>query len=102
MNALGSIGIGLLLLFAVQARADMPGVAQGFKIQDGAHDLMLSAHTNATVVDWNNDGRKDLLVGEYTGGYITLFLNEGTDLNPLFDGGVRVESNGMPITVSYG
>ena len=39
------------------------------------------------VVDWNNDGRKDLLVGEWCGNGVGLFvyLNAGTDKSPVFD-----------------
>lgn len=36
------------------------------------------------VFDWNEDGKKDLLVGEYTG-YIYLLENVGTNDSPLFD-----------------
>jgi len=36
------------------------------------------------VVDWNRDGRKDLLVGYQSEGKIALYLNVGTDAQPLF------------------
>lgn len=94
--------LALLALLAGAASADMPGIVQGVKIKNGTIELKLSGDTNPTVVDWNNDGLKDLLVGEYQGGYITLFLNQGTDINPVFDGGTKVESNGLPISVSFG
>jgi len=34
-----------------------------------------------TVVDWNNDGKRDLVVGAWDG-WIHLYLNEGTDTAP--------------------
>jgi len=102
MKVIGLIGAGMLILIAGNALADMPGIAPGFKIKSDSIDVKLSGHTNATSVDWNNDGLKDLLVGEFTGGYITLYLNQGTNMNPVFSGGVKVESNGSPISVSYG
>lgn len=102
MKMMVPMAAGLLVLCAGIAFADMPGIVQGVKIQDGPIDLKLSSDTNATVVDWNNDGLRDLLVGEFAGGYVTLFLNEGTNINPLFNGGAKVESNGSPISVSYG
>jgi hypothetical protein len=37
------------------------------------------------LVDWNNDGLMDLLVGE-ADGRIALFLNQGTKGNPVFNG----------------
>ena len=44
---------------------------------------------------------KDLVVGQFTYGYIWLYLNQGTNLNPVFNGGSKIESNGSPITTSY-
>ena len=34
--------------------------------------------------DWNEDGRKDLLVGQFSGGRIRLYLNQGTDGAPVY------------------
>ena len=41
-------------------------------------------HLVPTVVDWNGDGKKDLLVGQFGGGRIRVDLNEGTDGKPTF------------------
>ena len=38
------------------------------------------------VVDWNDDGKKDLLVGQ-SNGQIRIFLNTNTDDDPIFDEG---------------
>ena len=92
----------MLLFFCSLASADVPRLLPAVMVKDGLNNINLSYDTNPTMVDWNNDGAKDLLVGEFTGGYITLYLNQGTNLNPVFDGGVKVESNGTPITVTYG
>ncbi len=42
------------------------------------------------VVDWDGDGRKDLLVG-YGDGRIFIYLNIGTDASPTFDGGTALQ-----------
>jgi len=42
------------------------------------------------VVYWNNDSKKDLLVGAGTG-KISVFLNNGSDTNPVFSAGVFVQ-----------
>jgi|GEM_PF-1549357 len=53
-------------------------------IQVSGKNLDIGAYSIPCVCDWNNDGKKDLLVGdEY--GYVTLFLNSGTDENPVFN-----------------
>ena len=44
------------------------------------------------VVDWNNDGKKDLLIGNNVG-KVTLYLNTGTDIAPAFDSGTVVVDN---------
>lgn len=44
------------------------------------------------VVDWNADGRKDLLVG-LGDGTVKIFLNTGTDENPTFDSGTNILVN---------
>jgi hypothetical protein len=82
--------------------AGIPPLDPGEYIYDGPNFLNVDGHSAVTVVDWNNDNKKDLLVGQFTLGYIWLFLNVGTDLNPLFNGGSLIESNGTPITTSYG
>jgi hypothetical protein len=35
-------------------------------------------------VDWNNDGKKDIVAGDKTVGKLHLFINEGTDTAPDF------------------
>ena len=69
---------------------------------DGSSFLEVTYCSTPTVADWNNDGAKDLIVGQFTSGYIWLFLNQGTNLNPVFNGGSKIESGGTPITTSYG
>jgi len=48
-------------------------------------------------VDWNNDGKKDLIAGD-TEGKVTLFLNIGTQEKPKLGKGKLVEADGKPIT----
>jgi len=48
-------------------------------------------------VDWNNDGKKDLIAGD-TRGNVTLFLNTGTQQKPELAKGKRVEADGKPIS----
>ncbi|MFH2000970.1 MAG: hypothetical protein ABIK28_14910 [Planctomycetota bacterium] len=103
MKVTGLWMTGVLLLFCTSlVCAEEPGILSGVKIKDGLNPLKLSYDVNPFVVDWNNDGLKDLLVGEFTQGYINLYLNQGTNLNPVFNGGTQLQSNGSPITTTYG
>ena len=53
------------------------------------------------VIDWNNDGRKDLLVGDHDG-FIYVYLNEGTDDAPVFGRGERLRAadTGEPLIIA--
>lgn len=82
--------------------ADVPELEPAVELKDGAQSLHVLMYSTPTAVDWNNDGAKDLLVGQIMYGHIWLYLNQGTDLNPLFDGGALIESNGAPISVTSG
>jgi hypothetical protein len=92
----------ILFISAGSLRAEAPDLETGVLIKDGSSNLSVNYHSSACVVDWNNDGRKDLVVGQFYYGYIWLFLNTGTDINPLFNGGTLINSNGSPITTTYG
>jgi hypothetical protein len=48
-------------------------------------------------VDWNNDGKNDLVAGD-TEGSISLFLNIGTKEKPVLAEGKKVEADGKVIT----
>ena len=48
-------------------------------------------------MDWNNDGKKDLIAGDSSGN-VTLFLNVGTEKEPKLAAGKLVEAGGKPIT----
>ncbi len=48
-------------------------------------------------MDWNKDGKKDLIAGD-TKGQVTLFLNTGKAQKPRLAKGVPIESDGKPIT----
>ncbi len=47
-------------------------------------------------MDWNNDGKNDLLSGD-TKGQVWIFLNKGTKKAPKLDKGVRVQADGKAI-----
>ncbi len=49
-----------------------------------------------TVMDWNGDGKKDLLLGT-DGGRVRLYLNQTSDTWPMFQSYTAVEAGGSPI-----
>ena len=56
------------------------------------------------VADWNGDGKKDLIVGYFYQGWVYVFINEGTNSQPLFVKGneILLAADGTTISVAYG
>ena len=50
------------------------------------------------VVDWNNDGKKDIVAGAYDG-FVHLFINEGTDVAPDFRSETYAQDDGIALDV---
>ncbi len=64
-------------------------------LQASGTPISLSGLRVPRVIDWNGEGKLDLLVG--AGGYIWHFLNNGTARAPSFSRGVRVQAAGVDI-----
>ena len=54
------------------------------------------------VTDWNNDGKKDLIVGQFENAKIRLYLNYGTDSQPVFKEYSFLQAGQKDISLSYG
>jgi hypothetical protein len=51
-------------------------------------------------VDWNEDGKKDIVTGEYNGN-IRIYLNTGTESNPVFSGHTLLKVAGAAFDAGY-
>lgn len=107
----GCLGIILLTaLFVSPVLADettqgalVPVFEPGYALTwDGGtiHTDNYGAVPNA--VDWNDDGKKDLLVGTFYNGNVYYYQNRGTNAAPLFLDREMVEADGVAISLSYG
>jgi len=54
------------------------------------------------VVDWDGDGLKDLVLGQFTSGNIRFYRNEGTNAAPVFNSYELLYADGIPITLPSG
>ena len=81
--------------------AGAPTLEAGVMLQDADQALDVGDVSVPAVVDWNNDGCKDLLVGRRNEGNILVYLNQGTDADPEFNGGSYVLCGGVPIATTY-
>jgi hypothetical protein len=84
----------MMVLVAVSTAvgADVFEVESGQTIKDGLFDLNVTNTAAPTAVDWNNDGKIDLLVGQFWSGSIRLYLNQSESSNsaPVFNGSSTV------------
>jgi len=79
-----------------------PTLRAAILIKDGDNPLSIGHTTSPEVIDWNNDGKKDLLVGTFSEGKIKLFLNQGTDADPIFAGGEFLQAGGEELHAGSG
>ncbi len=55
------------------------------------------------IVDWNEDGKKDMLVGSFYNGNVYLYVNTGDDGSPVFETETKLQDSfGNDIAVAYG
>jgi TolB-like protein len=77
---------GFVTVSLNQGSKDSPVYGEPVKLKAGGKDIKVRGPSAPCLVDWNGDGRADLLVGD-GGGYLHLYLNQGparspTDLAP--------------------
>lgn len=86
--------------FAVPVEREL---GKGAKLEAAGKPIDVEVgHLVPCVADWNGDGKKDLLVGQFVGGKIALYLNEGTDKAPKLGSGRFLEAGGKEISLPAG
>ncbi|RKX71836.1 hypothetical protein DRP53_00140 [candidate division WOR-3 bacterium] len=54
------------------------------------------------IYDWDGDGKKDLVTGQFTSGKVRFYRNVGLNNNPIFMGYEYLKADGKDITVYSG
>ncbi len=94
--------IGYVQLLLNKGTNDFPVFDSVENLQMGGSDLIVGDGRNGyaapVVADWNKDGKKDLLVGNWLGD-VAYFENVGTDAEPLFTQMVRLDTGGPVLDV---
>ena len=67
--------------------------------ENGADLLVSSGRSSPVIMDFDGDGKKDLLTGN-TNGELLLYVNVGTDAAPAFSGYSLITSQGVPIDLA--
>jgi VCBS repeat protein len=81
-------------------RFEARDAADGAPYTEGFHPVDALRQNGVRAVDWDGDGRADLVVGD-TDGFVWLFRNTTDALFPVFAPGERLRAAGAPIKV-YG
>lgn len=77
-------GEGLLLYYANQGSNTRPVFTTPTVFKDSEEEeIRVDSYCTPCVVDWNEDNKKDLLLGSGSG-TLSLYLNQGSDSDPLF------------------
>ena len=98
-----SVVMALTSLLVIANFAPIYAFRDGVKIEaDGKpiHDDI--AFLYPFVTDWNNDGKKDLIVGQPNKAKIRLYLNYGTDSEPQFKDFAYLSADGLEISLFSG
>jgi hypothetical protein len=86
-------GNGTILVFLNEGSNKQPIFGKPIELNGGSLDV--GSNSSPDVVDWNGDGKKDLIVGN-DDGEIYVFLNKGTNGDPQF------ESKGEKLPLKFG
>ncbi len=97
----------LVLLFLLSGHlllhGQVPIFANYFNIPaNGSPIIVPSGCASPFVYDWDGDGLKDLLFGQYTSGRVQFRKNYGTNAAPVFTSGSYIQVDGVAISVSSG
>jgi hypothetical protein len=94
---------GKIALYLNTGSAANPVFTTSVNLQAGGADISLpSGGCGAPapwVCDYDNDGKRGLLVGDGAAGYVYFYRNTNTDANPVLDTGVRLMAGASVLTV---
>ena len=92
-------GEGSLIYYANQGSNNNPVFTPPIVLNDAeGSELAVDSYCTPCVVDWNEDHKKDILLGSVNG-TLTLYLNQGSDASPLYSAPRSIEVEGAEIDV---
>lgn len=94
--------IFLTLLFAMLLYSAIPSFREPIIVQADGEDLSIGVIADPFMIDWDNDGLKDLIVGQFFPPKISFFKNIGSSENPEFTFSGFLSADGEEIELTYG
>lgn len=71
-------------------------------VRDAGVPIDVGYYGAPVMADWDGDDCKDLILGQFSYGYIRFYHNFGPDSAPQFNGFEYLQASGSPITLPYG
>ena len=100
---MSSLVIAVLVAIGQGDSATAPGLAKGVKLEaDGKPIDVEVGHAAPYFVDFDGDGVKDLLVGQFGSGKLRIYKNVGSNKQPKFDKFTFFQAGGADATVPAG
>jgi hypothetical protein len=95
----------LLVLFLLASAAPSSAAPPMFNtpvfVESSGDRIDVGSHSSPCVTDWDGDGLKDLILGQFDLGMIRFYPNVGTNEQPLFEGYTLMLADGEPILLPY-
>lgn len=91
-------GSGLIYRYINGGSDHLPVFTSADAIKDNSGSDIKASNSAPNVVDYNNDGKKDLVVGGI-GGALRLYLNSGTDVSPEFGVPSLIQADNSDLSV---
>lgn len=91
-------GTGKVQLLLNQGTLNNPIFNSMSYVKSNGKDIKISDTSSPGVMDWNYDGKHDLLVGDHQG-KIRYYENVGSNTNPRFSGGYNLNAGGSVLDV---
>jgi hypothetical protein len=87
---------GYITLFRNIGTETEPVLTNEGHIQANGYDIDVGSLSVPVIDDWDEDGRKDLIVGCDTG-YVYVYLNTGSNTDPVFGSAFKILADGVEI-----
>jgi len=96
------IGVIIVSGFLIVVYAQAPLFLDPDSIQANGLNIDVGRYGSPYAYDWDEDGKKDLIIGQFTSGAIRFYKNIGTHFNPVFGNYVWLQADGLEIILPAG